>query len=162
MAPGEIPAWAATPRDVAREVILMLSIAPQSELGVGLEEKIVVTESGLSAEDSIVGTGAEREIMPMDSARRRSGNFHFVELLLNPVGVAGGKLYSGDQNGRRGEIRLGCFHVGRFRVAEIEMRAATFFDTEKNVLGEEGNIAQAAFGAAVDRKTFGAFERTID
>src|SRR6476620_5249351 len=85
------------PGDVVGEVVLMRAIAADGELNVGFEKKRLVTQGRLAAEDSIVGTGPKREVVPVNAALGRAGNFHFVEFFLEPLRVAGRKFHAAEK-----------------------------------------------------------------
>src|ERR1041385_9070247 len=94
---NEVETGAGAPRNVVREIVLMRAVAADGELGVGLEEKRFVTKRNLAAENRVVRTGAPGEVVTMNSALRRARHHHFVELFLEPAGVARRKFHAADQ-----------------------------------------------------------------
>src|SRR4051794_25627390 len=77
--PDEIIAGPAAPRKIVREIVLVSAGAAQSELSVGLEEKRFGADGKLAAEDSVVRTRAESQVVTVNAALRRARNLHFVE-----------------------------------------------------------------------------------
>jgi hypothetical protein len=63
-------------------MILMRSIAAQSELQTFLCKKTLVPNRSLATENSVIGTGAEREIVAVDPAGRRTRDIVSAESLL--------------------------------------------------------------------------------
>ena len=72
---NEIIARSPAPREIVGKMILVRAIAAQRELHIGLEKETLVTQRTLTAENSVIRTGAEREIMPVNSALRRAREF---------------------------------------------------------------------------------------
>ena len=73
-------------------MIIVCAVAAESELAIGLCEKILVTQGTLRAENPIIRAGAKGEIVPVDCVLRLARNFHFVKFFFQPAGIAGWKF----------------------------------------------------------------------
>jgi len=74
----------------------MCAITAQCELDVRLEKNILVAKRSLLAKNAVIRSGAECEIVTVDSALRSTGNFDLVEFFLEPAAIASGKFDSGE------------------------------------------------------------------
>src|SRR5205814_7521689 len=117
--PHNVVARATTPGEIIGEVILMQTIAPQRELEVLLKKYAPVAKRSLAAKNSVVGAGAQCQIVPMNTARRRSLHLHFIELLFEPAAIASGEFHPTNEHCGESEIGLVHEHARRLRIIEI-------------------------------------------
>ena len=76
----------------------MGALATQRELHVRFQKKIFVTQRVLLAEQTVIRSRAEGQIMAVDATLWSARDFDFVKLFFQPAAVAGRKLDSRQQN----------------------------------------------------------------
>src|SRR5205807_5755165 len=84
----------------------MQSVTAQRELHIRFEEDAFVTQRSELAENPVDRAGAKSEVVTVDSTHWRAGNIDFVELFFDPAAVASRQFQTGEQNGRKREIRF--------------------------------------------------------
>ena len=140
----------------------MRAVAAERELHLGLEEKPLVTQRRLPAENPIIRAAPQCEIMTVNPALRCARYLHFLELLFDPAGPARRKFYSAECHRGDGQIRFVNFHPRILCVLEIYRPAPADFLVKKNKSPHERNVPQTRLAPAVDLKTFRPLERAIN
>src|ERR1700724_440823 len=100
----------------------MRAVAAQSELHIRFHKNVFVTQRILLAKNSVIRAGAEREIVPMNSADRRARYVDLMKFFQQSAGVAGWKFDAGEQHDRNGEVRLA---VDRNRILSAELKGSS-------------------------------------
>ena len=97
----------------------MCAVAAQCESHVRIEKHVFVAHRHLLAKNAVIRSRAEREIVAVDPALGRAGDFDFVKLLFEPAAVTGWELDSGQQ--KRGDCKIRfVLHRNRCFVLELE------------------------------------------
>ena len=82
------------------------SIAPKGKLRLRRKEKPFVTEKPLGAKNPVIRSGAERQIVAVDSALGRSLHFHFIEFLFDSATIPGGQFEARREIERTQSLRM--------------------------------------------------------
>src|SRR5712691_1535866 len=67
-------------------MILVRAVAAQCELCFCFEDQVFITKRSLTAQNAIVRTCPERQVVTMDSTLRCTGHFNFVEFRVLVIG----------------------------------------------------------------------------
>src|SRR5947209_1988823 len=119
-----------------------ISFATDVVLDAGAEEHALLPCINACAENTVKRAGAECEVVSVDAAFGRAGDFYLAELLLDAARTAGRK-----------------FHTAK---DVPQKRGVLGFMLIDKILSDEGNIADTGFGAAINRETLRTFEGTIN
>ncbi|MGI8438121.1 MAG: hypothetical protein ACR2NX_14690 [Chthoniobacterales bacterium] len=140
----------------------MRTVAAERELAVGLGKERPITRRELHTENAIIRVRAEGEIVPVNSTHRRALDLHFVELLFDSGGVAGGEFHPADDQGGKREVWFVHFHPRIFRIVEIDAAPPARLLAVNDKPPQQRGVAQPSFGAVFDRESFRARIRAID
>jgi hypothetical protein len=83
---------------LAKAVVWHFASAAYREFKVEEKNPIAIAYRSLPAENTIIRSSAEGEVVAMNPTFRCSGNFHLMKFLLQPAGIAGGKFDSSQRN----------------------------------------------------------------
>src|SRR5438445_3533555 len=142
MAQRQVNARPSQPRQVVGELIIKIAFGADGVLRAGCQEQPFPACENPSTNNPVERTSAQSQIVSVNAALRRAGNFHFVELFLDAVGAAGGE-----------------FDPAKDAPTEREIFPELAIDEE---IADQRSVALTGLGPAVNCKTLRAFERAIN